>query len=274
MMNDPSSYQEAINKFREERDARMTARPQNWLSLVGLFWLEEGDNSFGSAGSNKVVIDGLPADCRGTINVQASSACLKEITPGFTLNDRAPELRTLHADIDEEPDLLEAGPISMMILKRGDRLLLRVWDADSPAVKMFNGLKYFSVDPGYCLEAAFIPYTPPRVHKILDAIGFEHENALLGQVRFRLYDREWSLEVEDADEEGLISFTDDTRKDCSYPGGRFLTLKKPLGEKVILDFNLAANWPCAYTSFATSPLPPKSNQLPIRMDAGEMRYHK
>lgn len=274
MSSEPLSYHETITKLREERDARVTARPQNWLSLAGLFWLEEGDNPFGSADSNKVIITGLPAACRGNINVQAGSACLKEIAPGFTLNGRPPELRALHADTEDEPDLLEAGPISMMILKRGDRLLLRVWDATAPAVKKFKGLKYFPVDPDYCLEADFVSYNPPKIHKIMDVLGFEHENALLGQVRFRLDDQEWSLDVEDADDEGLISFTDDTRKDMSYPGGRFLTLKKPLGGQVILDFNLAANWPCAYTSFATCPLPPKSNQLSIRIEAGEMRYHE
>ena len=251
----------------------MTARPQNWLSLAGLFLLEEGDNSFGSEIKNKIVIDGLPSSCRGSIKVQADSASLTGITPGFSLNGRPPELRALYADIDKQPDLLEAGPVSMMILKRGDRLLLRVWDANSVAVKTFKGLKYFPIDPAYCLTASFIPYDPPKTHKILDAIGFEHENALLGQVRFVLGGQEWSLEVEDADEEGLISFVDETRKDLTYPGGRFMTLNKPLGEKVTLDFNLAANWPCAYTSFATCPLPPTANHLPVRIEAGEMKYH-
>lgn len=96
---------------------------------------------------------------------------------------------------------------------------------------------------------------------------------MLGEVHFNLDGKDLVLQVEDAEDEGLISFVDETRKDLTYPGGRLLTLPKPLIETFRLDFNAALNWPCAYTPWATCPLPPKENFLPVRIEAGEMRYH-
>lgn len=267
------SYIDSIAQERKAREARMTAHPRNWLSLVGLFWLEEGNNTFGCGTENKIYLSALPDEYCGSLRLENGNACLIEATENVTLNGQPAEKRLLSADTDDQPDLIEAGSISMMVIRRGEHTLLRAWDRDARAVKDFKGLNYFAVDECWCLPARFIPYDPPKTITIHDAIGGQREGAILGRVLFALNDIEYSLEVEDADDEGLISFVDQTKKDTTYPGGRYITLPKPINEQVILDFNQAANWPCAYTSFATCPLPPLANHLPIRIEAGEKRYH-
>ena len=262
-----------IEQQRLERDHLMTANERNWLSLAGLFWLEEGDNPFGSASGNKIQLDAFPLEYCGVLRLQAGKVMLVQAVPLVTLNGTKPILRELAADVDENPDLVEAGPIRLMVIQRGERTLLRAWDLNSQAVKDFHGLPYFAADADWLIPGRFEPYDPPKPIRIQDMIGGSREGALLGRVIFKLEGREFALEVEDADDEGLISFTDETRADLTYPGGRYLTLEKPITNEVFLDFNLAHNWPCAYTAWATCPLPPQSNHLAVRIEAGEMRYH-
>jgi uncharacterized protein (DUF1684 family) len=267
------SYIDSITKDRQTRDTRMIANPCNWLSLVGLFWLEEGDNPFGKGEKNKISLSTLPSDHFGVFHLKNGQVSLKEAVSEVSLNSKPAELRLLFSDADDLPDIIEAGSISMMVIRQGEHTLLRAWDREAQAVKDFRGLKYFAVDEHYRVPTRFIPYDPPKSITIHDAIGGQREGAMLGRVLFTLNSIDCSLEVEDADDEGLISFVDQTKKKSTYPGGRYLTLPKPITEQGFLDFNQAVNWPCAYTSFATCPLPPLPNHLPIRIEAGEMRYH-
>jgi len=262
-----------ILESRKERDERVRNNPRHWLALAGLFCLEEGDNPFGSADSNKIVLPGFPHPRSGCLRLEGDQVSLTEAAEGVLLNRHKAELRPLKADMDGDPDLIEAGRIHLMVIRRGGKSMLRAWDVESQALKDFKGFKYFPVNPAFCLKAAFIPYDPPKTFTITDVIGSLHESAMLGEVHFKLNGQDLVLQVEDADDEGLISFVDETRKDLTYPGGRLLTLPKPLGETLNLDFNTALNWPCAYTPWATCPLPPNSNILPVRIEAGEMRYH-
>ena len=237
------------------------------------FWLEEGDNSFGSAESNKIMLPGFPHPRSGCLHLEGDQVSLTEAAEDVLLNQQKAELRVLKADTEGDPDLIEVGSIHLMVIRRGGKAMLRAWDVDSQVVKDFKGFKYFPIEQKFCLAASFTPFDPPKTFTVTDVIGSQHESAMLGEVHFTIDGLNFILEVEDADDDGLISFVDETRKDLTYPGGRLLTLPKPLNHSVILDFNTAVNWPCAYTPWATCPLPPKSNTLPVRIEAGEMRYH-
>ncbi len=273
MLEKVTDYIDPILLKRAERDQQMVAQPRNWLALTGLFWLEEGDNPFGKDSQNKILIPNLPLERCGCLRLEEGKVFLSEAAHAVTLNGNSAELRQLFTDMDEKPDLLEAGPILMMVIRRGEHWLLRAWDRESSAVKEFKGLKYFPVNPAYYVQAGFEPYEPPKTIVIHDAIGGQHESAILGRVHFQINRTDCTLEVEDGGDEGLISFVDQTKSDTTYPGGRWLTLPKPIQECVTLDFNLASNWPCAYTAYATCPLPPQTNQLLVRIEAGEKRYH-
>ena len=149
---------------------------------------------------------------------------------------------------------------------------LRVWDKDASPVSRFKGLKYFPINPAYRITAMFVAYEPPKSIKIMDVIGGDHDGFLAGEARFHLSGVDCCLVAEADGDELLFSFTDLTSKDTTYPGGRFLTTDKPQAGRVTLDFNRAVNWPCAYTAYATCPIPPVENRLSVRIEAGEMRY--
>lgn len=268
-----SAYIDYILQLREKRNQRMAANPRNWLALVGLFWLDEGDNPFGNNAMNKIVLTMLPCQQCGVFHLKNGQVTLTTVEGEVTLNGGAVELRSLRADVDSEPDLVEVGSISMMVLKRGERSLLRVWDSQAPAVKEFKGFDYFPINTKFCLQAEFMPYEPPKKLKMIDVIGTERDCAMLGQARVTLNGVACTLEAEDSEDELLFSFTDMTKNDLTYPGGRYLAVPKPQTSQITLDFNLAVNWPCAYTSFATCPLPPFENRLPVRIEAGELKYH-
>mgnify|MGYP000955488985 CR=1 FL=1 len=155
-----------IEQQRLERDRRMTANERNWLSLAGLFWLEEGDNPFGSASGNKIQLDAFPLEYCGVLRLQAGKVMLVQAVPLVTLNVTKPILRELAADVDENPDLVEAGPIRLMVIQRGERTLLRAWDVNAGAVKSFTGLRYFQVDPKWKVPSRFEAYDPPQAHQI------------------------------------------------------------------------------------------------------------
>jgi uncharacterized protein len=267
-----NEWLKSILKAREEREKRLLDGPRNWFSLAGLFWLEEGDNSFGGAEGNKVMLVGLPEKC-GNLYLQNGKVVLSEAIPGLLLNGKPAECRELHSDADGEPDLLEIGSFSLMVIKRGEFFLLRTRDNEAKTLKNFHGLNYFPPDPQYRVQARFIPYDPPRNITVSNAIGLQEESRVLGKLLFTLQRYVLELEVEEAGEEGLVNFVDECKTDSTYPGGRWLTLPLPLKEEVTLDFNLAGNWPCAYTPWATCPLPPQNNRLYIRVEAGEKRYH-
>lgn len=268
-----TSYIEQILRLRAARDQRMRDNPQSWLALIGLFHLEEGENPFGADDSNKVTLEKCKQACCGSFHLENGNiSLLPSLNSNITINDLKPESRYLRTDRDEKPDMIQVDSLTMMVLLRGQDYYLRVWDAESQEVRSFSGLKYFPVNPDYQISAKLIIYETPKGIKIQDVIGTVYDGRLFGEAHFTLNGFTCTLVAQEDDDELIFSFTDKTREDLTYPGGRFITVKKPKNDQVILDFNLALNWPCAYTAFATCPLPPAENRLPVRIEAGEMRY--
>jgi hypothetical protein len=275
MKRSDETYLKEIQNIRDARDNRMATNPHSWLALIGLFRLEEGDNTFGAGGTNMIKLPEYPQENGGIFQkIKGKVHLLPHPDSVITINKNPPGMDFLHTDQDVEPDRIEIGTLTMMIIQRGEFMYLRVWDRASLAAKTFKGLRYFPVDPKYRIKSKFITYDPPRPIMIMDVIGIEHEGSLFGEAQFTWDGVDCSLVAEEDGDELLFSFTDKTRESLTYPGGRYLVTKKPVDGYVILDFNQAINWPCAYTSFATCPLPPKENRLQVCIEAGEMRYHE
>jgi uncharacterized protein (DUF1684 family) len=270
-----NDYSAGIQRFRDARNERLKTNPQSWLALSGLFRLEDGDNPFGADSENKIVLAQCEAAHCGSFHLDNGQVTLIS-QPGtnLTVNDLPPETRNLHSDHDEGTDLIRIGNLTMMILLRGKDHYLRVWDRESKAIVNFTGLKYYPIKPEFRITAKFVAYEPPKIIKIQYVIGTEYDGYLAGEAHFNLNGVDCRLVAEADGDELLFSFTDETRRDTTYAGGRNLTAEKPRDNQVILDFNLAVNWPCAYTPFATCPLPPSENRLPVRIEAGEMRYEE
>jgi uncharacterized protein len=268
-------YTESIIKFRREREARLVASPRNWLSLCGLFWLKPGRNSLGADPDCDICLTGLPLPrCADLLLADGRITLDPVVDSGLRINGQPAAQVELETDQSEQPDLLESGSLAMMVIIRGEHTLLRVWDQSAPAYVNFHGLNYFPVDARYRISAEYQPYDPPKTIQTFDAIGTPTETEFKGRVVFELDGQPCSLDVEVEDGEMMLNFNDLSAKTGSYPGGRFLVCDQPAGTHVELDFNRTVNWPCAYTSFATCPVPPAQNRLTVAISAGEMRFHE
>ena len=191
---------------------------------------------------------------------------------GLLLNGKPASEAVLKSDAEGKPDVLQAGRVRFYVIRRGDRLGIRIKDPGTPTRKAFHGVPRYPVDPAWRVEADFIPYATPQVRAIPTVLGTTEPMTAPGLLKFKVGGREVTLEpmVEDPGHPELfLIFKDATSAHGTYPAGRFLYADMPKNGKVILDFNRAINPPCAFTIFATCPLPPKQTQLDIAITAGE-----
>ncbi len=269
-----TSYEAGIINHRTTRDKNTSVNKLHWLNLAGLFWLEEGENSFGSGEKNSIALSAFPQAQCGSIQVKDG---VVRLIPAqgvdMTVNGGAFEDRPMRTDREKNPDLISVSSLTIKIIIRGGMPMARIWDRESPALKSFSGFHYYPVKPEYRVIAKYIRYDPPKPIRVTEVIGTEINSAFLGQAQFTLNGIQYTLEAEKSDDELLFNFTDGTNKDTTYGGGRKFYLPIPKGDEIVLDFNFTENWPCAYTPFATCPIPPKENRLPIKIEAGELKYH-
>lgn len=273
-MTSTKTYENQILKFRADRETRLRENERSWLSLAGLYWLEEGNNTFGSAPSNDIQLETATVPAYAGVFQYKNDVVTLKVNEGvkMTCNGQEVKSRALQTDITENPDFLELGSLIMVTIKRGKNCLIRLWDKEDPGRKNFTGLKQYPINPEYRVTARFVPYDPPRIMKIRDVIGEEYEVEFPGFLIFKLGGKECRLEAEKTDNGLFFNFYDPTNGNGSYPGGRFLVTDPPNDREVTIDFNMAYNPPCAYTDYATCPLPPSQNRLPVRVPAGEMIY--
>jgi uncharacterized protein len=271
-----AAYRAAIEKHRQERVAELTA-PNGWLAVTGLFWLHDGVNT---AGSDPASAIRLPARAPRTIGVFT----LKDGGVTFTADPSAAvtaagvPVTSLALDPrrGEQSAITSAG-LTLFAIRRGDRLGLRMLDPESVPRKTFGGLKYFPLNSAYHVRARFIPYDKPKTVPVPNVLGMLVPMESPGYVEFALKGRRYRLEpvYETSKHEDLFFiFKDLTSRTETYEAGRFLHTPLPSGGFVDLDFNRAYNPPCAFTAFATCPLPTRDNQLPVRIPAGELRHHQ
>ena len=268
-----NEYIEYVNTARKKREDSFASNPQSWLNLVGLFWLEEGENSFGSSPEAKISLPQFPQPICGHFQFKNGQVTLHPQTT-MTLNGGTLESRPLFTDKDPQADILEVGTLILKIIVRGDATLVRVWDRKAELKKGFKGFNYYKPDVKYKVTAKYVRYDPPKPTIRMEVIGNEVPTFFMGQAQFALSGTQYTLEAEQSGNELLFNFKDGTNSDTTYGGGRRFYLPVPEGDEIILDFNLTDNWPCAYTPFATCPIPPKENVLKVRIEAGEKNFKK
>ena len=269
----PTSYAQSIHEWQRHRDAGLRD-PNGWLTLVGLFWLEPGGNTIGSAASNDFVLPkgSVPAKL-GRLNLNRDKVLFTDLAgPGVTVNHK-PVSSPVPLGYDEEkPDVVRFGTVSFFVIKRGDKFGVRAKDSATPALKNFKGVRFFPVDPQFRFEAKFIP--DPKKVKFLNILGQTEEDESPGYVEFTYQGQKYTLRPTTEDNTLFIVFRDPTSKTSTYQPGRFVNTPMPVDGNVDLDFNKAYNPPCIFTPYATCPLPPKENILPFPIEAGELRYGK
>lgn len=271
----PYTYRQELEQHRAARVAELTA-DDGWLTVAGLFWLTPGVNTMGSAPSNAIVLPAKAPAQLGRFELKDGRVSFTA-EPGASVTSGGRPVTTL--DLSErgsEPVVLAAGDLRMFMIRREDRFAIRMRDLESAARRQFNGLQYFPTDPSLVITASFVPYQELRTIPIPNVLGQNPEMESPGYVTFTLNGRALRLEpvYETRERKDLFFiFKDLTSLDATYPAGRFLHAPLPVNGQVVLDFNKAYNPPCAFTDFATCPLPPKQNQLPVRIEAGELAYH-
>jgi uncharacterized protein (DUF1684 family) len=273
--NDPS-YEQAIEKWRAERLEEING-DDGWTTLVGLFWLEEGQNRFGSDPSNSIVLPaGSSPKFAGSLLLDKDVVTLQTSPDAGIISDgHVVSTLVLQSDADTKPTILNLGSLKLFVIKRGKRLGLRVKDKNHKARVNFTGLSYFPLNQTLRINSKFEPYTPSKSVPIATVLGTIDNMISPGRLVFELNGKSYSLDpvLERGSKQLFIIFADKTTGKETYGAGRYLYADPPgVDGKVILDFNKAHNPSCAFTKFATCPLPPRQNRLAIRIEAGEKKY--
>lgn len=244
------------NQWRATRRAKLTSE-DGWLTLVGLTWLHEG--------TNVVELPAHPAVKRTFV-----------LDKGRVTMDG----KVLRDDTDANgPTVEHAGSVAFQVIKRSDksgaRYGIRMKDPQSSARKHFKGLSYFAADPAFRVEARFEPYNPPKKISITNVLGMTGDEISPGALVFTLKGQTFRIDpiLEQGEKDLFIIFKDKTSGKETYGAARYV-YAAPAGKdgKTVIDFNHAYNPPCAFTPYATCPLPPPQNRLPIRITAGEKKY--
>jgi hypothetical protein len=270
------SEQAAIARWRAERVESLTS-DGGWLTLSGLFWLKEGDNTFGRAPGNSLALDNAAlADTAGSF-VLSGHQVRFVARPGSGVSHDGRPVTTLDLapDTSGAPTVLASGALRFYVIERAGNLGVRVRDLANPHRTGFRGLEYFPVSTDWVVDARFERYQPAHHIRIVNILGMELEMESPGALVFTKDGREWRLDTvleEPGDQELFIMFADATSGHETYGAGRFLYIPMPQGATVAVDFNKAYNPPCALNEFATCPLPPWQNRLKLRVAAGEKKY--
>ncbi len=268
-------YQAEIEKWRAGHEAELNT-DNGWLTVAGLFWLKEGVNTIGTgAGFDVELTENFKQGKFGVIEFNDGAAILK-VENGAEAFSNGKQISSIELVSDEkgDPTVVQTGSQTFYLIKRTNRFGIRLKDKNSRERLGFTGLKWFPVDAKYKVEAEFEAFSEPQEVLIPNVLGGNFKMKSPGVLRFKLNGKKYALEpvLEEGSDELFIIFRDLTSRTETYGAGRFLYAKKAVGGKVILDFNKAENPPCAFTSFATCPLPPPPNRLATKIKAGEKRY--
>lgn len=272
--------------FQHDEDAWRVQRrdtllkPDGWTSLVGLHWIDPGAHYVGSAADNGIRLSMGPAHL-GLLELKGDAFRFAPDKAATLTLDGQPltGATDLRSDADANgPSVIgfDDGKGSATVIARSGRYALRVRHADAPSRTGFAGLEFWPADRGWKIEGRFIPHPPGRTMEVANIIGSMDQMANPGVVEFTRDGKTYQIEALDEGEGVLfLVFADRTNGHGSYGAGRFLDAPMPDAHgKVMLDFNQSRNPPCAFTAFATCPLPPPENRLDLAITAGEKAYHK
>lgn len=289
-----AQWQQDLAAWRGQHEKEVSS-PGGWLTLAGLEWLKPGINSVGAAAGSQIRLPGRAPEHLGILTVSGivssedpSIISIVQLLapaggfpPELTLDGKPAREGSLVVD-EANPSTIGWHGLSLVVLRRGDRYVVRIKDADSPARTGFRGLNWYAPNPDFRVTARWVPFKPQQVEEIPTVIGTTLKMPAPGLAMFLLNGEVLHLEPVIEDPSGKTLFfilRDETSKTTTYGGGRFLHTGLPdhgLDEpgNLILDFNELENPPCAYTDYATCPLPPEQNRLDIPLEAGEQRYQR
>jgi uncharacterized protein len=265
-------YAKSIETWRAERVQRLTT-PDGWLSLIGRHALVPGRHRVGAAAENDIRLAAGPGHL-GVVTLAPDGRADIALADGVDARiDGTEDRRAELVYRGEKPTFVRFGTASFYVMPRGEQLFLRVRDSDSPRRKGFVGIDCFPIDPSWRIEARWVPFDAPREVRFGNVIGQISTVRVTGRAVFTRDGRAVELlPIEEGPDGLFFVIADQTSGVETYAAARFVYADPPKDGIVVLDFNRAQNPPCAFTPFATCPLPPDENHLPFRVTAGEMAY--
>lgn len=281
-----ANQRKGFETFRQEREERLR-KPDGWLTLVGLYWLHEGDNSAGSAPTSEIVFPPSLPTSFGTFVVPGKDGAAAELrtSGGFTVEVEGEEgaeakkgqtVVPMYPDSSGKPTLVRSGSVRFLLIERGGKFGVRIKDSESETLKGFHGIETYPVSWDWRIRGRFVPAPPGKTIKVPNVLGQVSDEESAGTFIFEKDGKVWQLEAlpgEGAQEISFI-FGDGTNGKGTYGGGRFVDGKvegadRETASTAIVDFNLAYNPPCVFTPFATCPLPPAESKIELPIEAGE-----
>lgn len=271
-----NSYAKSINEWHKARIADLKT-PNGWLNLEGLFWLHKGANSFGKKEGSDCKYDNavFPAELGSFIyegdSVLWMNAANNSIKVNGVLVNGTKPVKVFYKE--EQAITMSWSHFTWTIIKREDKMGVRFRNLEAKTLTGFKGIERFTIDSSWRIKATMVAASQ-NLLMITNVLGQTTPTKTAGKLLFIINNKEYSLDV--IDEGGpklFIVFADETSGKTTYGAGRFIEIARPdaLGNTEI-DFNIAYNPPCAFTAFATCPLPPSQNRLKIAIPAGEKNY--
>jgi uncharacterized protein (DUF1684 family) len=249
------TFRQGVEQWRADYEASLKA-PDGWLNVAGLFWLHEGDNVVGSDPQSDIVLPAGTPKRAGVLTLKAGVASWSG--------------RALKPDSDDD---VKFGAVSMAIIARGGKTGVRLRDSNAETLRNFTGCIWYPIDEKWHVVAKWVPYAQPKKIPITNILGMTDLEDSPGYAEFTLLGQRVRLEPVIEKHQLFFMFKDKTTGSATYGAGRFLyATSMPKDGTVDLDFNRAKNPPCVFTAYATCPLPPKQNTMPLALEAGEKIY--
>jgi|CXWL01.1.fsa_nt_gi uncharacterized protein (DUF1684 family) len=270
-----TEHEQDVAAWRAGRIERLTG-PTGWLSLVGLHWLVTGQTvTLGNGKDNDINLGVGPARL-GRIDWKDTTATLT-IAEGVTATVEAVAAVApveLAPDSSGAPTIVSFGSANLQLLARGDKFALRVKDAQAATRTNFAGIPYYDVAADWRIEARFETYPEPREIEVATVTGTLEKYPNPGRIVFERDGKTYSLEalIEEGEDQYFLIMADRTSGKETYGMARYLYAGPPVDGKIVVDFNKAYNPPCAFTAYATCPMPPEGNRLDLYVRAGEKKY--
>lgn len=269
------AFRDEIKQWDEKRIESLRSA-NGWVNLAGLFWLTPGENKFGAASDNQIVFNDLrfPAHL-GSFILNEKEVMWKTAPGNEVYNKQQLVDQLIHFDINQNQGIqLAYQTFRWTIIKRENMVGVRFRDLDHPNLKIFHHIERYKPSLQWKINATLEQSLYASV-SITNVLGQTYQMPSPGKIVFEIEGKKYKLDaVDEGGDDLFILFADDTNAEDTYESGRFLYIPKPdANGNTVVDFNKSINPPCAFSTFATCPLPPKQNVLPIAVMAGEKRVH-
>ncbi len=278
VLTQPTSnfYQEQIKQWQANRAKEITAS-DGWLSLIGLFWLREGESTFGKSKLNTIVFPKGTPNYIGRFILENDSVHMKvDELVNVKIGEATPKMTYLQADKNGAPTIATLDNLSWYLLQRENRFGIRLRDAKNSAIKKFKGIDHFPISQDWQVPATLRLAKNKKSITLRNVVDMDVQMKLEGYLVFEIGEVTYELEALDGGEDSyFVIFADETTGVETYGAGRYLYVPRTDDAgNTLIDFNKAHNPPCVFTDFATCPLPSTTNTLEVSIMAGEKNYSK